>query len=161
MAGKPIIIMINGGSASASEVVAGALQDHHRAVILGTKSFGKGSVQTVIPINKDSAIKLTTHLYYTPLGKQIQAKGIKPNVVVLDTQLARSKQKSKLDPVHESQLRGHLERSNHTNRTRSTELARINTDLARKDYQLYQALNLAKGLVISQHDQQRRKNRKA
>jgi carboxyl-terminal processing protease len=154
MAGKPIIIIINGGSASASEVVAGALQDHRRAIILGTKSFGKGSVQTVIPINRDSAIKLTTHLYYTPMGKQIQAKGIKPNVVVHDAQLTHSKQKSKIDPVHESQLRGHLEQSQHNNRTHSTELNDVNSKLARKDYQLYQALNLAKGLVVSQHRKQ-------
>src|SRR5690606_6488457 len=78
----PMVVLINGGSASASEIVAGALQDYKRAIIMGTRSFGKGSVQTVIPVSKDAAIKLTTALYYTPAGREIQAKGITPNVNV-------------------------------------------------------------------------------
>jgi len=80
--GKPIIVLINGGSASASEIVAGALQDHRRAIVLGTKSFGKGSVQTIIPIHGHGALRLTTALYYTPSGRSIQAKGIDPDIEV-------------------------------------------------------------------------------
>ena len=80
--GAPLVVLINEGSASASEVVAGALQDHRRAVIIGQRSFGKGSVQTILPLDDQSAIKLTTALYYTPLGRSIQAKGIDPDIVI-------------------------------------------------------------------------------
>src|SRR5690606_12941542 len=80
--GLPLVVLINEGSASASEIVAGALQDHKRAVIMGTRSFGKGSVQTVIPINEDRDIKLTTALYFTPSGRSIQAQGIEPDILV-------------------------------------------------------------------------------
>ena len=81
-AGLPIAVLINGGSASASEIVAGALQDHHRAILLGTRSFGKGSVQTIIPLPGHGAMRLTTARYYTPSGRSIQAKGIEPDIVV-------------------------------------------------------------------------------
>ncbi|MGE4220709.1 MAG: S41 family peptidase [Alphaproteobacteria bacterium] len=87
--GKPIVVLINGGSASASEIVAGALQDHRRAILLGTKSFGKGSVQTIIPLNRNGAIKLTTQRYYTPSGRSIQAKGIEPDIMVEQARLER------------------------------------------------------------------------
>ena len=80
--GQKIVVLINGGSASASEIVAGALQDHHRATIIGTRSFGKGSVQTIIPLGSNGALRLTTARYYTPSGRSIQAKGIEPEVVV-------------------------------------------------------------------------------
>jgi carboxyl-terminal processing protease len=85
--GKPLVVMINGGSASASEIVAGALQDHRRAILLGTKSFGKGSVQTIIPLGRSGAIKLTTQRYYTPSGHSIQAKGIEPDILVQQAKL--------------------------------------------------------------------------
>ena len=105
--GKPVIVLINGGSASASEIVAGALQDHKRATILGTRSFGKGSVQTIIPLgNNNGALRLTTARYYTPSGKSIQAKGIVPEIEVL--QDVPDDQKSRSDTKGEASLRGHL-----------------------------------------------------
>ena len=105
--GKPVIVLVNGGSASASEIVAGALQDHRRAVILGTRSFGKGSVQTIIPLGADGALRLTTARYYTPSGHSIQAKGIEPDIVVEQTD-PTSKAKKKLQITGEAELPGHL-----------------------------------------------------
>ena len=105
--GKPIIVLVNGGSASASEIVAGALQDHKRATILGTRSFGKGSVQTIIPLgNNNGALRLTTARYYTPSGKSIQAKGIVPEIEVL--QDVPDDLKARSDTKGEASLRGHL-----------------------------------------------------
>ncbi|HEU5019862.1 MAG TPA: S41 family peptidase [Pseudolabrys sp.] len=105
--GKPLIVLINGGSASASEIVAGALQDHKRATLLGTRSFGKGSVQTIIPLgNGNGALRLTTARYYTPSGRSIQAKGIEPDVVV--KQDVPDDIKGKTDTMGEASLRGHL-----------------------------------------------------
>jgi carboxyl-terminal processing protease len=105
--GKPIIVLINGGSASASEIVAGALQDHKRATVLGTRSFGKGSVQTIIPLGSgNGALRLTTARYYTPAGRSIQAKGISPDIEVL--QDVPEELKARTDTKGESSLRGHL-----------------------------------------------------
>jgi carboxyl-terminal processing protease len=103
--GKPLIVLLNGGSASASEIVAGALQDHRRATLVGTRSFGKGSVQTIIPIGRSGAIRLTTARYYTPSGRSIQAKGIEPDIEVLP-ELPKDLQE--FDTVTEAELRGHL-----------------------------------------------------
>ena len=104
--GKPLIVLINGGSASASEIVAGALQDHKRATILGTRSFGKGSVQTIIPLGANGALRLTTALYYTPSGRSIQAKGIEPDIKV--EQPLPEELKGKVESRGESELRGHI-----------------------------------------------------
>jgi carboxyl-terminal processing protease len=105
MDGKPVIVLINGGSASASEIVSGALQDHHRAILLGTRSFGKGSVQSVIPIANHGAIRLTTARYYTPSGRSIQAKGIDPDLLVEE---AKIEQVTEDGSRHESDLKGAL-----------------------------------------------------
>ena len=103
--GIPIAVLINEGSASASEIVAGALQDNNRAVILGTRSFGKGSVQTVVPINESSAVKLTTALYFTPSGKSIQAAGIIPDIVI---EPAEIRLYETFERAREENLSGHL-----------------------------------------------------
>jgi carboxyl-terminal processing protease len=106
--GKPVIVLINGGSASASEIVAGALQDHKRATIIGTRSFGKGSVQTIIPLGANGAIRLTTARYYTPSGRSIQAKGIEPDVLVEQELPPELQTKGPSRTPSEAMLRGHL-----------------------------------------------------
>ena len=144
----PLIVLINGGSASASEIVAGALQDHQRALILGTTSFGKGSVQTVIPLSEKHGIKLTTARYFTPNGRSIQAQGIEPDIVVEPATITKIDTGKKYT---EANLQGHLANGEFADDQFSTDERDINsTDQARlaNDNQLYEALNILKGLHI-------------
>lgn len=143
----PMVVLINQGTASGAEIVAGALQDNHRAVILGTKSFGKGSVQTVIPLDESSAIKLTTALYYTPAGRSIQAKGIVPDVLVEKLKIDTTDQVGDIY-LQESELNGHLDESAHTKETAKIQNNTLDLDLAHRDYQLFEALNILKGLSV-------------
>src|SRR5690349_20428565 len=143
--GKPIIVLINGGSASASEIVAGALQDHKRATILGTRSFGKGSVQTIIPLgNNNGALRLTTARYYTPSGKSIQAKGIVPEIEVL--QDVPEDLKARSDTKGEASLRGHLKGDAGKEQTGSQSY--IPPD-AKNDKALHMALDLLRGTQVN------------
>ena len=148
--GQPLIVLINGGSASASEIVAGALQDHKRAIIVGTKSFGKGSVQTIIPFKKSSpektttGIRLTTARYYTPSGESIQGKGIEPDIVIQQG-IFESKEFERLS---EADLKDSLDNENKVTETDAAELKEENR--LEKDYQLARAIDLIHGINIYQ-----------
>lgn len=149
--GYPMVILINGGSASASEIVAGALQDHNRAVILGTQSFGKGSVQTIIPLSEDSGLKLTTAKYFTPKGRSIQAKGITPDIVVENLEITAAEKKDVLN-IREKDLENHIEtRVKEEKAEKKKEVKQPTTKLDEQlkgDYQLLRALDLLKGWDI-------------
>lgn len=151
----PLIVLVNAGSASASEIVAGALQDHGRGIIMGEKTFGKGSVQTVLPMNNNTALKLTTARYYTPNGRSIQASGVVPDIILDKVKI--SKIENTFDAhVKESDLRGHLdnglEEAPVTEGDKELEKDTLEEDdalsLSSGDYELYEALNVLKGLAI-------------
>ena len=156
--GRPMVVMVNGGSASASEIVAGALQDQHRAVLVGAKTFGKGSVQTVLPLQNDSAIKLTTARYYTPSGRSIQAEGVVPDIAIEPVKLAKQDGQDGVNlDIKENDLKGRLDNPNAKPAAKlplpddAKEKKQVE-DLAKlveNDYVLYESLNLLKGMVIA------------
>lgn len=149
----PIIVLVNGGSASASEIVAGALQDHDRAIIMGERTFGKGSVQTILPMNDEAALKLTTARYFTPSGRSIQASGIEPDIIIENIRVDSTVDHSSIQ-IKESDLTGHLDNglkeSEEKGKKDKTKKKEKNNEpsLAETDYQLYEALNVLKGLAI-------------
>jgi carboxyl-terminal processing protease len=150
LSGAPMVVLVNGGSASASEIVAGALQDHKRAVIMGTKTFGKGSVQTILPMSSGSALKLTTARYFTPSGRSIQATGILPDVVTEEAKV--TKRDKTAEELKEADLSGHLENKvkdkDKDKPGAKKDAPSVKLDTAGEDYQLQEALNLLKGVAI-------------
>jgi carboxyl-terminal processing protease len=172
--GKPLVVLVNGGSASAAEIVAGALQDQHRGILVGTKTFGKGSVQTIIPLQNDDAIKITTARYYTPSGRSIQAEGIVPDVTLQPVKVSKLDQPDGDGFIKEADLKGRLDNPNKKPDDKggkadkakpdaaetkpdadgpkspdATTDAAAAGDLQLTDYELFEALNLLKGLAIA------------
>lgn len=149
--GAPLVVLVNGGSASASEIVAGALQDHKRAIIMGRLTFGKGSVQTIVPVNDKVAVKLTTARYFTPNGRSIQAEGIKPDIVLESINISAKKKAQR--QLKEKDLSGHL--SNPGKKGKKDDKAKADEkklSLVEEDFELNEALNLLKGLIILSKD---------
>jgi carboxyl-terminal processing protease len=144
--GAPLIILINEGSASASEIVAGALQDYRRAVIVGETSFGKGSVQTVLPLDQTHAIKLTTALYHTASGRIIQNLGITPDIFIANVKVTNAKDDTNIDEIREMQLKDHLVNPNSKAMT-STSKEDL-TALATEDFQLYESMNILQAMAL-------------
>ncbi len=166
----PIVVLVNEGSASASEIVAGALQDHKRALIVGKKTFGKGSVQTVLPLDEKTAVKLTTARYFTPSGRSIQAKGIEPDIRIASLELTKNKNEGDkpdaFKSLSEADLTGHLSNPNgkkdnntqgdknalenkSSNTNESEEITKKEADLAKNDYPLFEALNILKSMNLA------------
>lgn len=163
---EPMVVLVNEGSASASEIVAGALQDHKRALIAGKKTFGKGSVQTVLPLDEKTAVKLTTARYFTPSGRSIQAKGIEPDILIEPLELAKNKDEKEepdaFKALSEADLTGHLSNPNKSKKkgngktddskqkeeTNKEEILKKEAELAKKDYQLFEALNILKSMNL-------------
>lgn len=142
-----MIVLVNGGSASASEIVAGALQDHQRAIIFGTRTFGKGSVQTISPIGNGSALKITTARYYTPSGRSIQETGITPDIL---SELTEDTRINNGHSTREIDLARHLVNPDaNINDTETIDEAAPTTDELELDSQLHDALNLLKGIVLA------------
>jgi carboxyl-terminal processing protease len=169
--GKPLVVLVNGGSASAAEIVAGALQDQHRGILVGTKTFGKGSVQTIIPLQNEDAIKITTARYYTPSGRSIQAEGITPDVTLQPVKLAKLDQPDGDGFIKEADLKGRLDNPNAKpdkttpngddksdtggdqskagDSSKPQDATKTDGDLQVSDFELFEALNLLKGLAIA------------
>lgn len=143
--GAPMVVLINGGSASASEIVAGALQDHRRAIVMGTKSFGKGSVQTIIPVSNGGALKLTTARYFTPKGRSIQAEGIEPDILVQEARVTLAEAPER---IKEADLARHLDNGDAPAKPEGAAKGGKDETKPIEDFQLNEALNLLKGIAI-------------